>query len=154
IYFELVSAAALVIGLVVGKLVEPGKGFNIDPATLDPAAVSSYVTRAEEVSLVGHLLAIIPDSFFGALTSGDLLQVLLIAVLSGFAISRMGQLGERIGGAIDGAGRLFFQIIGIVVRAAPVGAFGAMAFTVGAYGVGALWNLSALILTFYGASAL
>jgi aerobic C4-dicarboxylate transport protein len=154
IYFEVVSAGALVIGLLVGELVQPGKGFNIDPATLDPAAVSSYVTRAHEESLVGHLLAIIPNSFFEAFAKGDLLQVLLIAILSGFAISRMGPLGERIGGAIDAAGRLFFRIIGIVIHVAPIGAFGAMAFTVGAYGVGALWNLSALILTFYGASIL
>lgn len=154
IYFEVVSAGALVIGLLVGELTQPGRGFNIDPATLDPTAVSSYVTRAHEASLAGHLLAIIPDSFFDAFAKGDLLQVLLIAILSGLAISRMGSLGERIGGAIDAAGRLFFRIIGIVVRVAPIGAFGAMAFTVGAYGVGALWNLSALILTFYGASIL
>jgi aerobic C4-dicarboxylate transport protein len=154
IYFEVVSTGALAIGLLIGELVQPGKGFNIDPATLDPAAVSSYVTRAHEESVVGHLLAIIPSSFFDAFAKGDLLQVLLVAILSGFAISRMGPLGERIGGAIDAAGRLFFRIIGIIVRVAPIGAFGAMAFTVGAYGLGALWNLSQLILTFYGASVL
>jgi aerobic C4-dicarboxylate transport protein len=154
IYFEVVSTGALAIGLLVGEVVQPGKGFNIDPAMLDPAAVSGYVTRAHEQSVAGHLLSIIPNSFFDAFATGDLLQVLLIAILSGFAISRMGSLGERIGGAIDIAGRMFFRIIGIIVHIAPIGAFGAMAFTVGAYGVGALWNLSELILTFYGASIL
>ncbi len=153
-YFEVVSTAALAIGLLVGELVQPGRGFNIDPATLDPKAVASYVARAHEGGIVSHLLAIIPHSFFDAFATGDLLQVLLIAILSGFAISRMGAVGERIGGAIDAAGRLFFRIIGMIVQVAPVGAFGAMAFTVGAYGVGALWNLVELVITFYAASIL
>src|SRR5260221_14505430 len=154
VYFELVSTFALGIGLLVGEVVQPGKGFNIDVAALDPKAVSGYVTRAHEDSFVGHLLAIIPNSFFDALARGDLLQVLLVAILCGFAISRMGALGEKIGGAIDAAGRLFFRIIGMIVRVAPVGAFGAMAFTVGAYGVAALWNLAELVLTFYATAIL
>jgi aerobic C4-dicarboxylate transport protein len=104
--------------------------------------------------VVGHLLGIIPTSFLDALARGDLLQVLLVAVLSGFAIARMGELGERISRANDAAARMFFRIIAMVVRLAPVGAFGAMAFTVGSYGVGALWNLVELILTFYLASML
>lgn len=154
IYFEVVSTGALAIGLLVGELIQPGNGFNINPATIDSAAVSSYATRAHEESVIGHMLAIIPRTFFDAFAKGDLLQVLLIAVLSGIAVSRMGPLGERITGAIDTAGRLFFRVIGIIVGVAPIGAFGAMAFTVGAYGVGALWNLSELILTFYAASIL
>ncbi|QEX23109.1 C4-dicarboxylate transport protein 4 [Hypericibacter adhaerens] len=154
VYFELVSTLALAIGLVVANLVKPGSGFNIDPATLDPKLVSSYVTRAHEDSVVGHLLAIIPNSFFDAFAKGDLLQVLLVAILTGFAIPRLGALGERIAAVIDGAGKLFFRIIGMIVRVAPIGAFGAMAFTVGAYGVGALWNLVELILTFYATSIL
>ena len=154
VYFELVSTFALGIGLLVGEVVQPGKGFNIDVAALDPKAVSGYVTRAHEDSFVGHLLAIIPNSFFDALARGDLLQVLLVSILCGFAISRMGALGEKIGGAIDAAGRLFFRIIGMIVRVAPVGAFGAMAFTVGAYGVAALWNLAELVLTFYATAIL
>ncbi|TMJ44700.1 MAG: cation:dicarboxylase symporter family transporter, partial [Alphaproteobacteria bacterium] len=129
--------------------VRPGSGFNIDPATLDPKAVSSYVTRAKEEGIVAHLFAIIPDTFFGALARGDLLQVLLVSILSGFAISRMGELGERITHAIDIAAKMFFRIIHIIVRAAPIGAFGAMAFTIGAYGLGSLWNLLQLIATFY-----
>ena len=154
LYFEVVSTFALALGLLVGELVQPGSGFNIDPAALDPKAVSTYVTRAKEDSLVAHLLAIIPDSFFGALARGDLLQVLLVSILSGFAISMMGELGEKVARAINIAGRVFFGIIRIIVRAAPIGAFGAMAFTIGAYGLGSLLNLGALIATFYATSLL
>ena len=154
VYFEVVSTAALAIGLVIGEIARPGAGFNIDPAALDPKAVASYVTRAKGESVTSHLMAIIPDSFFDALAKGELLQVLLVAILTGFAITRMGELGGRIAGVIDIAGRLFFRLIGMIVRVAPIGAFGAMAFTVGAYGVGSLWNLFELILTFYGTSIL
>src|SRR5216684_3253219 len=154
LYFEVVSTVALAIGLLVGEIVHPGAGFNIDPATLDAKAVSSYVSRAKEEGIIAHLMAIIPNSFFGALANGDLLQVLLVSILTGFAISRLGQLGKRIAGVIDTAAKVFFRIIGFIVRAAPLGAFGAMAFTIGAYGVGALWNLAALIFTFYATSAL
>src|SRR5260221_9286731 len=146
-YFEAVSTLALALGLIVGQLLQPGKGFNIDVASLDPKAVASYVTQAKEVGIVAHLLAIIPDTFIGAFAKGDLLQVLLISVLSGFAISRMGQLGEKINDAIDAMAKVFFGIIRIIVRAAPIGAFGAMAFTVGAYGVASLLNLLALVAT-------
>jgi aerobic C4-dicarboxylate transport protein len=152
LYFEIVSTFALALGLMVGELVQPGSGFNVDPATLDPKAVATYVTRAKEDSLVAHLLGIIPDSFFGALARGDLLQVLLVSILSGFAISQMGQLGEKVSAAIDAAARVFFGVIRIIVRAAPVGAFGAMAFTIGQYGLGSLLNLGALIATFYATS--
>jgi aerobic C4-dicarboxylate transport protein len=153
-YFEVVSTFALAIGLLIGELVHPGSGFNIDPSTLDPKQVSSYVTRAKEDSLVSHLLAIIPDSFFGALARGDLLQILLISILSGFAISRLGEFGEKITRGIDAAARVFFGIIRMIVRVAPVGAFGAMAFTIGQYGIGSLVNLGALIATFYLTSVL
>jgi aerobic C4-dicarboxylate transport protein len=154
LYFEVVSTFALAIGLIIGELVHPGSGFNIDPSTLDPKTVSSYVTRAKDDSLVAHLLGIIPDSYFAALARGDLLQILLISILSGFAISQMGQLGQKITGAIDVAAKMFFGIIRIIVRVAPIGAFGAMAFTIGAYGIGSLANLAALIATFYAASLL
>ena len=154
-YFEVVSTFALALGLLVGEFVQPGSGFNIDPTSLDPKAVSSYVTRAKEDSLVGHLLAIIPpNSFFGALARGDLLQVLLVSILTGFAISMMGEAGENITRAIDKAARVFFGVIHIIVRVAPIGAFGAMAFTIGAYGLGSLVNLGALIATFYLTSLL
>ena len=154
VYFEVVSTAALAIGILVGDVLKPGQGFGIDPATLDPHAVASYVTRAKEEGVVAHLLAIIPSTFFDALTKGDLLQVLLIAILSGIALARLGELGQRINGAVDAAGKVFFRIIGMIVKLAPVGAFGAMAFTIGAYGLGSLRNLGELILTFYITSLL
>jgi aerobic C4-dicarboxylate transport protein len=154
VYFELVSTFALGIGLAVGELLHPGAGFNIDPTTLDPKAVATYVNRAKEEGIVAHLLGIIPDSFFGALARGDLLQVLLVSILSGFAISRLGALGEKINAVIDAAAKVFFGVIRIIVRAAPIGAFGAMAFTIGAYGLGSLVNLAALIATFYLTSIL
>ena len=154
VYFETVSTLALLLGLVIGELAHPGAGFNRDPATLNAATIASYVTRAKEDSVIAHLMAIIPDSFFGALARGDLLQVLLVAILSGFAISAMGEPGRRISEGIDLVTQMFFGIIRIVVRAAPVGAFGAMAFTIGAYGIGALVNLGALIATFYVTSLL
>jgi aerobic C4-dicarboxylate transport protein len=153
-YFEAVSTLALGIGLLVGEVLQPGNGFNIDPATLDPKAVASYVTRAKEEGIVAHLLGIIPDSFFGALARGDLLQVLLVSILSGFAIARMGKLGEKVTSAIDVAAKVFFGIIRMIVQVAPIGAFGAMAFTIGAYGLGSLVNLAALVATFYLTSLL
>jgi aerobic C4-dicarboxylate transport protein len=154
IYFEIVSTVALAIGLLVGEILKPGQGFNIDPATLDPHAVASYVTRAKEEGVVAHLLGIIPNTFVDAFAKGDLLQVLLVAILTGIAVSRLGELGQRVNGAVDAAGKVFFRIIGLIVRLAPVGAFGAMAFTIGAYGLGSLRNLAELIGTFYITSIL
>jgi aerobic C4-dicarboxylate transport protein len=154
LYFELVSTVALAIGLLVGEIVQPGSGFNIDPATLDTKSVSTYVANAKNEGVVAHLMAIIPDSYFGALARGDLLQVLLVSILSGFAIANLGKLGERISKGIESVARVFFGIIRIIVRVAPIGAFGAMAFTVGAYGVASLWNLIQLIATFYLTSLL
>jgi aerobic C4-dicarboxylate transport protein len=153
-YFEAVSTLALLMGLLIGELVHPGAGFNIDPHSLDAKAVASYVTRAKEDGITAHLLAIIPDSYFGALARGDLLQILLVAILSGFAIAYMGPVGEPITAAIDKASRVFFGIIRIIVKVAPIGAFGAMAFTVGAFGLGSLLNLAALVATFYLTSIL
>jgi aerobic C4-dicarboxylate transport protein len=150
IYFEVVSTLALIIGLIVGRLAHPGQGFNVDPATLDPSIAAGYLAKAEHgEGLVPYLLNLIPDAFFGAFASGQLLQVLVIAILTGFACTRMGEFGDRAAGVLDDIARLFFGIIGVVVRLAPIGAFGAMAFTIGKYGVGALVNLGALIGTFY-----
>ena len=153
-YFEAVSTLALAVGLIVGELWRPGSGFDIDPATLDPKAVASYVTRAKEEGIVAHLLAIIPNTFVGAFANGDLLQVLLVSFLTGFAITFMGDLGTKVAHGIDVAAKVFFGVIRIVVKAAPIGAFGAMAFTIGSQGIGALWNLGNLILTFYFTSLL
>jgi aerobic C4-dicarboxylate transport protein len=149
LYFECVSTLALVIGLIIGNLLQPGHGFNIDPTTIDPKSVATYVARAKEEGIVNHLLAIIPDTFIGAIAKGDLLQVLLVSILTGFAISQLGAIGEQVAGAVDMAAKVFFRIIAIIVRVAPIGAFGAMAFTVGAYGLASLWNLLELIATFY-----
>ena len=154
LYFEVVSSVALLVGLLVGHFLQPGAGFNIDPASLDAKSVANYVTRAKEESFVSHLMAIIPTSYFDSLAKGDLLQVLLVAILSGFAISHMGKPGERIAEGIDLAGKMFFRIIGMIVYLAPIGAFGAMAFTIGSFGLGALVNLGYLIVTFYAASLL
>jgi aerobic C4-dicarboxylate transport protein len=154
VYFEAVSTVALLIGLLIGEVVQPGSGFNIDPATLDPKAVTGYVARAKEEGIVAHLLAIIPNTFVGAVANGELLQVLLVAILTGFAVARMGAVGAGVLGAVDVVGKVFFRIIAMIVRLAPIGAFGAMAFTIGAYGIGALVNLGELILTFYVTSLL
>lgn len=154
IYFETVSTVALAVGLLVGEVLQPGHGFNIDPATIDPKSVATYVTKAKEEGIVAHLMAIIPDSYLGAIARGDLLQVLLISILSGFAIAFLGKAGGPIADAVDKAAKMFFGIIRIIVRVAPIGAFGAMAFTVGAYGLSSLLNLAALIGTFYLTSML
>ena len=110
------------------------------------------MTRAKDESIVQHFMQIIPDTFIGAFAKGDLLQVLLISILTGFALTRLGKLGENISHAIDNVAKVFFTIIGIIVRVAPIGAFGAMAFTVGAFGVGSLWKLVELIIVFYATS--
>jgi aerobic C4-dicarboxylate transport protein len=154
IYFEAVSTVALAVGLLVGEILKPGAGFNIDPSSIDVKSVATYVTKAKEEGIVAHLMGIIPDSYIGALARGDLLQVLLISILSGFAIAYLGKAGEPIAHAIDQAAKVFFGVIRIIVRVAPIGAFGAMAFTVGAYGINSLWNLIALIGTFYLTSLL
>jgi aerobic C4-dicarboxylate transport protein len=150
VYFEVVSTFALFIGLAVAHVLKTGSGFNIDPAALDASAVQSYARRAASESVSGHLLAIIPNSFFGAFAEGDLLQVLLIAILTGFAINA---LPERVrvptSQAVDVLGRIFFGVVAIVVRAAPIGAFGAMAFTIGEYGIGSIVRLAELVATFY-----
>jgi aerobic C4-dicarboxylate transport protein len=150
VYFEVVSTLALIIGLVVGNLVQPGAGLNIDVATLDPAVGAGFARGAEEApSFIEHVLRIIPTTFVSAFTSGDLLQVLVVAMLTGFAASRLGPVGEKITHGLELVSQLFFGIIRIIVRAAPIGAFGAMAFTIGRYGVDSLIQLGALIATFY-----
>ncbi len=124
IYFETVSTVALAIGLLIGEVLQPGHGFNIDPASIDPNSVATYVSKAKEEGVVAHLLAIIPDSYLDALARGDLLQVLLVSILSGFAIAFLGKAGEPIAYAIDQAAKVFFGVIRIIVRVAPLGAFG------------------------------
>jgi aerobic C4-dicarboxylate transport protein len=155
VYFEVVSTFALAVGLLVGELIHPGQGFNINPATLDPKIGAEYLAKAEHgQGMVDYLLNLIPEAFFGAFAQGQLLQVLVIAILTGFACTRLGEFGERAAGVLDDIAKLFFGIIGVIVRLAPIGAFGAMAFTIGKYGLGSLVNLGALIGTFYLTSLL
>ncbi len=149
IYFEVVTTLALVIGLVVGEVIRPGAGFNIDPTTLDTTAVATYAKRAEGDSVTEHLLNIIPDTFFSAFTGGDLLQVLLVAILFGFACTQIGETGRQVAGWLDKIVAVFFRIIHTIVWLAPIGAFGAMAFTIGRYGLGSLVPLASLIMCFY-----
>ncbi|ODT60439.1 MAG: sodium:dicarboxylate symporter [Phenylobacterium sp. SCN 69-14] len=155
LYFEVVSTVALAIGLIVGNLVKPGAGFNIDPATLDPSIAAGYAEKAQHgESLVDYLLHLIPDTFFGAFAEGNLLQVLVIAIITGFACSRMGEFGDRAAGVLEDVAKVFFSIIQVIVKLAPIGAFGAMGFTIGKYGLAALVKLGALVATFYTTSLL
>ncbi|MCW6533286.1 C4-dicarboxylate transporter DctA [Sphingomonas sp. MMSM24] len=149
LYFELVSTLALVIGLVVGNLVQPGHGLNIDPRSLDSNAVASFVRAGEQMSSVGFLFHMVPDSLLGALASGEILQVLLVAILLGAVLAGSGQGDGAIVRLLEEAGKALFGMIGAIMYLAPVGAFGAMAFTVGKYGVGALQQLGMLIVCFY-----
>jgi aerobic C4-dicarboxylate transport protein len=154
LYFEVVSTVALVIGLVVVNVLKPGAGFNVDIAALDPKIGQSYAEKAQSLGTVDFLLNIIPTSFFDAFVKGDLLQVLLLAILTAFALKTLGTRAPRVLHAIETVGQLFFGIMSIVVKVAPVGAFGAMAFTVGTYGLGSLNRLLALMGSFYLTAAL
>ncbi|MGA4551361.1 dicarboxylate/amino acid:cation symporter [Methylorubrum aminovorans] len=152
IYFEVVSSLALLIGIIVGEVIQPGAGFGADVSKLDAKAVEGYASKAAADSTIAHILAIIPKSFFDAFATGDLLQVLLISVLTGVVLTGMGEKGAGITRGIDAAGQVFFRIIGLVVKLAPIGAFGAMAFTVGQYGIGKVIDLAWLVGTFYTTS--
>jgi aerobic C4-dicarboxylate transport protein len=150
LYFEVVSTFALVIGLVVVNVLKPGAGFNVDPATLDAAAVEKYAAQAHDQSTVGFLLHIIPKTFTDAFTgSGDLLQVLLLALLFGFAMMSLGETAQPIMKLLDALSKTFFKMMGMVMRLAPIGAGGAMAFTIGKYGVDSLGPMLKLMGSFY-----
>ena len=151
LYFEVVSSFALLIGLVVGNLVPIGKGLG---ATGDAGAVAKYVKQAEAQKSVDFVLNIIPDSVVGAFAKGDILQVLLFAILFGFALLTLGERGHRVRDVIDDCAHAVFGVIAIVMKAAPIGAFGAMAYTIGKFGPAALGNLIGLIAVFYITAAL
>jgi aerobic C4-dicarboxylate transport protein len=153
-YFLVVSTLALVVGLVVANLVRPGEGMGVDPRTLDSAAVSGYVGKAEEQDLVSFLLAIIPDTFVGAFTGGQILPVLFVAILFGVSVAGLGESRNRVVEGLHSVSDVFFRMVNLLMRFAPIGAFGAFAFTIGKYGIGAIANLAALIATFYLTSAL
>ena len=154
VYFEIVSTLALAIGLMVVNVLKPGAGFNIDPETLDPQIGQAYSQKARSMDPVSLFLNIIPNTLFDAFVSGDLLQVLLVSGLAAFAITFMGERRVSVLNAIDAASHVFFGIMRIVVRLAPLGALGAMAFTVGSYGLSALNRLVALMAGFYVTAAL
>jgi aerobic C4-dicarboxylate transport protein len=150
IYFEVVSTLALGIGLAVMHVIRPGDGFNVDPATLDGKAVANYAKAASEQSTVDFLLHIIPKTFTDAFTgSGDLLQVLLLAILFGYAMTRMGKVGNPVHRFIEDASHIFFAMMNVIMKLAPIGAGGAIAFTIGKYGIAALKPLAALMGSFY-----
>jgi len=151
LYFEVVSSFALMLGLVVGNLIPVGHGLAVKP---DAAAVATFVKQAQAEKSVDFVLNIIPDSVVGALARGDILQVLLFAILFGFALMALGQRGERLRDIIDDTAHAVFGVIAIVMKAAPIGAFGAMAYTIGKYGPAALGNLVGLIAVFYFTAAL
>lgn len=150
IYFEVVSTFALAIGLVMMNLLRPGDGFNVDPATLDDKFVAGYAKAAADQSAVDYILHIIPKTFTDAFTgSGDLLQVLLVAILFGYAMTRMGKTGQAVHLFIEDTSHIFFAMMNAIMKLAPLGAGGAMAFTIGKYGIGALKPLAALMGSFY-----
>ena len=150
IYFEVVSSLALVLGLIVMNFLRPGDGFNVDPKTLDAKAVANYAKAASEQSSVDFVLHIIPKTFTDAFTgSGDLLQVLLVAILFGYSIIHLGKAGQQVHNFIEECSHIFFAMMNTIMKAAPLGAGGAMAFTIGKYGIGALKPLAELMGSFY-----
>ena len=149
LYFEIMSTVALVIGLVIVNLVRPGAGMNIDAHKLDASSVAQYTGAGRKLSTVEFLLDVIPDTFVGAFARGELLPVLVLALLFGFSLHKLGERGQPILDLVDRLGQVVFGIVGIIMYLAPLGAFGAMAFTVGKHGVGTLASLGALMACFY-----
>ena len=149
LYFEIVSSVALIVGLTIVNVVQPGAGMNIDPATLDTKGVAAYTKPGQMQSTTDFLLNIIPSTVVDAFAKGEILQVLLFAVLFGFALHRFGGRGTLVFDWIEKASHVLFTIVGYIMRVAPIGAFGAMAFTIGKYGVGSLLSLGKLMGTFY-----
>jgi aerobic C4-dicarboxylate transport protein len=154
VYFLFFSTLALIIGLIVANLVRPGAGLNIDPATLDAGKVSDYAAKAHETTLTGFLLDIVPDTFLSALTAGHILQTLLVSILFGIALALVGDKAGKVLDLLNQLSLVMFRLVAIIMAAAPIGAFGAMAFTIGKYGVGSLANLATLVVTFYATSLL
>ena len=150
LYFEVVSTVALVLGLLVVNLIKPGQGFNVDPQTLDAHAMNEYVQKAHDQSFVGTLMRIIPKTFVDAFSgNGDLLQILLVALLFGYALNKAGEKGRSLHHFIESLSQIFFKMVNVIMKFAPIGAFGAMAFTLGKYGVGSLVPLLSLMGSFY-----
>jgi aerobic C4-dicarboxylate transport protein len=153
-YFLFFSTLALIVGLIVANTVQPGAGMNIDPETLDAGAVTGYVEKAKHSGLVDFIMSAIPTTLVSALTGDSLLQVLLVSILFGISLSMVGEPAAPVRDLFERVGLVIFRLVAILMRAAPIGAFGAMAFTIGKYGVGSLANLAGLLATFYLTSAI
>jgi aerobic C4-dicarboxylate transport protein len=149
LYFEVVSTVALVLGLLIVNIIRPGAGMNVDIRTLDTGSVAAYTGQGKMQGIVDILLNIIPNTFVDAFAKGEILQVLLLAVLFGIALQHLGKRGETVLQLIEKLSSILFEIVRIIMRSAPVGAFGAMAFTIGKYGLGTLVSLAKLMATFY-----
>ena len=148
-YFIVVSSFALVVGLIVANVVQPGAGMHVDPASLDVEAVKGYAAKSHEMTVTGFLMDIIPETVVGAFTGGNILQVLFFAIPFGVALAMIGERGEPALAVLNSAAEAFFRLVAIFMRAAPIGAFGAFAFTVGKYGIASIVSLAALVGTFY-----
>ena len=153
-YFVVVSSLALFIGLVVANVAQPGGGFNADPAQLDTASIAIFQQQAHARTLVEFLLHVIPDTLVGAFISGDILQVLLVSILFGFALSLTGERARPLHRGVELLGTVVFRLVHLIMRTAPIGALGSMAYTIGQFGIGALAHLANLMLCFYLTSAL
>ena len=154
VYFLIFSTLALIVGLIVANVVQPGAGMNIDPATLKTDKVAEYAAKAHDQSIVGFLLHIIPDTVVGAFAEGEILQVLLISILFGLSLTLVGEPARPVVDFLELVAQAFFKFVHIVMKAAPLGAFGAFAFTIGKYGIASVANLAMLVGTFYLTSAL
>ncbi len=153
-YFLFFSTLALIVGLIVANVVQPGAGLNANIATADAGKVAEYAAKAHDTTLTGFLVNIIPDTFLSSLTEGNILQVLFVSILFGISLALIGDRGDRVLSVLNDVSIAVFKLVGIVMKAAPVGAFGAMAFTIGKYGIGSLANLGWLLGTFYITSLL
>ncbi len=149
VYFEIMTTVALIIGLIAVNVLKPGAGMNIDPASINTSAIESYIRQTAAVGFVPFLMSIIPGTFVGAFAEGNILQVLFISVVCGFALVQLGERGRPLVDIVDVAAKMIFAVVGIVMWAAPIGAFGAIAFTVGKFGVGSLASLGKLLAVFY-----
>jgi aerobic C4-dicarboxylate transport protein len=151
-YFLTFSTLALIVGLIIANAVHPGAGMNVDPSTLHNAKVADYAAKAHETTIVGFLMNIIPATVAGAFADGDILQVLFFSVMFGIALALVGDRGQPVIDLLEAVAHAFFKLVAILMKAAPIGAFGAFAFTIGKYGIGSVINLAALVGTFYATS--
>ncbi len=149
LYFEIVTTLALIVGLIVANVLQPGVGMNIDPKAIDTKAIQGFVTKSKEQSSLQFLMDIIPNTVVGAFAQGEILQVLFFAILFAFGLQALGERGKVLLGVIDQASHALFGVVGIIMKVAPIGAFGAMAFTIGKYGVATLLSLAKLMVAFY-----